>query len=119
MNDEADIIDKIPLSLFGAKEKLVWWLAKNSFSVKSTYFLEMQNYNLNQGESSNHDTKEQFWKAIWSLNIQGVVKHFIWKACYDSLLTRSNLSYRKITNQVICPICEHDVESLTHVLWEC
>lgn len=36
--DEAVAIHHIPLSFFGASDKLTWWLAKNGmFSVKSAY----------------------------------------------------------------------------------
>lgn len=59
--DEAETIYKISLCLFGALDKLIWWPAKkNAFSVKFAYFLEMKDRTLNQGESSNQDTKEKF-----------------------------------------------------------
>lgn len=41
--EEAKTIYKLPLSLFGVEDRLVWWLAKKgSFSVKLAYFLELQ-----------------------------------------------------------------------------
>lgn len=45
--------------------------------------------------------------------------HFIWKVCYDILPTRLNLVKRKFSDQVMCPICNIENESLIHILCEC
>lgn len=42
----------------------------------------------------------------------------MWRACYDAFLTRVNLVKRKVSDQVLCPICELEEKSLTHTLWE-
>lgn len=47
------IICKIPLSLYGANDKILWWPTRNGFfSVKSTYFLKMNRNKMYEGESS-------------------------------------------------------------------
>lgn len=63
--NESDTILKIPLSLCGVEDKIVWWPVKNGFfSLKSAYFLEMQNRVLTQGEPSNQGIEENFWRAL-------------------------------------------------------
>lgn len=64
-------------------------------------------------------TNEQIWKALWKIKVQGAVKHFMWRACHDTLSKRLNLFKRNIIDQSVYPICEQGQESLTHTLWEC
>lgn len=120
IREEADTIYKIPISILGATNKLICWPTHNwVFLVKSTYYLETQRTKSNHGEPSHQYQKESIWKAIWRLNVQGVVKYFIWRAYHDSLPMRANLVKGKITTLEACPICEQEAKTLTHVLWEC
>lgn len=47
------------------------------------------------------------------------VKYFICKACLNSLPTRQNLVEQKIGDLDKCPICEKEINSTLHILWEC
>ena len=40
---------------------------------------------------SNSDEKKIFWTGLWKLKVPGKVRHFMWKACSDSLPTRQNV----------------------------
>lgn len=65
MSEEAKTTRSIPLSRFGAREKLTWWLAKNdNVLVKSTYYLELNKVKTYGEEPTNRRTDEQIWKAI-------------------------------------------------------
>lgn len=57
--------------------------------------------------------------SIWKLMIPNSVKMFVWRTCKNILLTMQNLKRRKITDQLLCPICFYHDESVGHVLWEC
>lgn len=108
------------MSICGVSDKLVWWPAKNGFFlVKSAYYLEMQERDSTQGEPSNQTNDKVFWRAIWGLNIKGVVKNFLWRACHNSLPSKLNLFKRKILTSSTCPTCNFEEESITHTLWEC
>lgn len=63
--------------------------------------------------------KEGVWKSIWRLRVPGVVKTFLWKAISNYLPTRKTLYERKISNNPLCPICEKEVETVSHTLWSC
>lgn len=40
---EVELILSLPISIYGARDKLTWWPARNEiFLVKSAYFLENQ-----------------------------------------------------------------------------
>ncbi|XP_035551149.1 uncharacterized protein LOC118349712 [Juglans regia] len=77
--EEAKVICAIPVSRFGSADKLIWGPSKNGkFSVKSAYFVEQKKY----VESGPSHVKEEvdIWKRIWSLDVPGVAKHFMWRA---------------------------------------
>jgi hypothetical protein len=46
-------------------------------------------------------------------------KNFMWRACHNLLLTRDNLVRRKIVDDLKCPICGLDAETMFHILWAC
>lgn len=43
----------------------------------------------------------------------------IWRACLDSLPTRSNLCKRRVTSEDLSVVCGGQVESVEHVLRDC
>ncbi|KAG6640000.1 hypothetical protein CIPAW_10G141100 [Carya illinoinensis] len=49
----------------------------------------------------------------------GNVQYFIWRACHESLPTKSNLVLRKVVEDPLCPICQRDKETTIHALWTC
>ena len=53
------------------------------------------------------------------MKIPGKIKHFLWRACTDSLPTKLNLWRRKITTGPECEACNSNPENTLHVLWDC
>lgn len=54
-------ICNLPLSLFGARDKITWWLVGNEiFSIKSAYALEIDRERKVLSETSNPKSKEVF-----------------------------------------------------------
>jgi hypothetical protein len=43
----------------------------------------------------------------------------MWKACHDILPTQEILMKRKIISDPLCPIYGLEVETVSHILWEC
>lgn len=98
-----------------AVDKLSLWLTRNGlFSINSAYALDLNRIRQVQRESSNSKAKEEFWKSLWRLNIQGATKKFMWRMCHDILSTKMNLVKMKISDQVKCLICNLE-EELSHM----
>ena len=53
------------------------------------------------------------------LHTPNKVKHFIWRACNNSLPTLDNLFCRQIVSFVCCNICNAHPEDILHVVWGC
>jgi len=89
------------------------------YYVKLGYKLlyELHNLDLNRPQVSN--SQKGFWKNIWKLKVPGKVRHFLWKACTNSLPTKENLLKRKILHESGCSRCSGDSESVVHTLWSC
>lgn len=47
-------------------------------------------------------TSDPVWKTLWSLQISGAFKLFLWKCLHDILPCRANLHHRHI---LLFPIC--------------
>lgn len=87
--------------------------------MKSAYYLENSNNKLAQGETSSNESESNFWQLIWHLNVPSTVKHFLWRDCNDILLTRLNLTKRKVIDGDVGPICKREMESSIHIIWPC
>jgi hypothetical protein len=100
-----------------------WLLAhssrKTSFTVKSAYFLEKSYRTRATGECSRAKANWDFWKSIWSSQVQPTVKHFVWKVCNNLLPTKENLFIKNIVPDPFCPLCQMEEESAGHILWRC
>jgi hypothetical protein len=59
------------------------------------------------------------WKAIWDMKVPNSVKLFTWRACQNILLTRVNLSQRKVVDDCSCPCCGSEEETTIHAVWSC
>lgn len=104
---DVEAIPKIPLSLPGCADRLVWRGTSNGcLLVKITYHLQKQLMNLSVRESSMKGHCEVFWKRLWSLQvITNVVKIFLWHACVDALPTKMNLYKKHVITDPLCPFC--------------
>ncbi len=117
----AEKIKQMHLGNLNSSDQLSWKETKTGdFSVNSAYQLEIRRTTAQvKGEVSDPEGRSRFWRKLWRLNIPGKVKHFIWRACNESLPTRQNLCRRKILEDQRCAICSGISETTTHILWEC
>lgn len=44
---------------------------------------------------------------------------FVWQAYHDAILTNENRFKRQITQQANCDLCNDEIESTLHALWDC
>jgi hypothetical protein len=119
LEDEAKMIRSMPLSPFPVEDRLIWRGTRNGvFSVRSAYFLEMENLISQRGSSSSPE-KRMEWKECWNLNVPNVTKHFLWKALQNLLPTRENLAKKGVLRDTSCPICGLEEETVLHIIWSC
>ena len=55
---------------------------------------------------------------VWKLKVPGRIKHFLQKACANSLPTKVNLMKRKILTDPI-QLCGRFLENTKHAFWDC
>jgi hypothetical protein len=119
LEDEAKIINSIPLSPLPVEDRIIWRGTKNgNFSVRSAYFLEVEKNEAQRGETS-RPVEGIMWKECWNMKVPNVVKLFLWKALHNLLPTRVNLAKKGVTTDKLCPICAMEEETVMHVLWSC
>ena len=116
----AKLIKSLPLCSISQLDMLIWLKEKTRiYSVKSGYKLlcEWQNEELNQPQIP--DTEKCFLRRIWKIKVLGKIKHFLWKACSNSLSTKENLMKRKFLQDSMCQHCLNGSEDVVHSLWSC
>ncbi|CAN1800039.1 Putative ribonuclease H protein At1g65750 [Linum perenne] len=105
------VIGMQPPNSSSGVDRLVWGLEdKGIFSIRTAY-LHLKD--INTGD-------EGFdWRLAWRWRGPNRIKHFIWLACHDRILTNEERHRRHLTNQVVCPRCSIHSESLSHVIRDC
>jgi hypothetical protein len=118
--EEVEVIQSIPINNTNQEDTLIWKeTGTGLFSVNSAYHLQKSIVMDQMAEGSSCNQVSDIWRYIWSLNIPNGDKNFFWRPCNDSLLTRDYLCRRKVINDPRCPICENEVETTFHILWQC
>ena len=118
--EERVSIQSLPISATNQADLQIWRGIKNGvFWVRSTYHI-LKASELEQGAGgSSCRHKSSIWKSIWQLQIPNAEKHFLWLACHEILPTRDNICKRKVLSDPSCPICERELETTFHALWQC
>ena len=60
---------------------------------------------LSQSSSSNSEASKSLWNKIWKLHVPNRVRHFLWRACSESLPTKRNLHIRHVAPTSECNLC--------------
>nr|POE85851.1 hypothetical protein CFP56_18200 [Quercus suber] len=87
--------------------------------MKSGYRALCDEARRKEASSSNAGLVAGFWTKIWKLGVPGKVKHFLWRACTNSLPTKLNLVKRKIMNKAVYHLCGQTDKDTLHALWGC
>ena len=116
---DAEAILKIPISARAPPDKLIWHATRDgNFSVRSGYHLLLQDCLASNPGCSSHEP-DPLWKSIWAARVPAKVKTFLWRACHDSLPTKSGLYRRKVVPHPYCENCSNQMEDEIHALWSC
>ena len=118
---EANTILNIPLSYNLPEDKIIWIGNKRGeFTVKSAYYIALKVVDsVEVAECFNGDLRTPLWRKLWHLKVPAKIHIFAWKTCMNALPTKLNLYKRGINTSVICPICDHGVETILHSLVFC
>ncbi|KAM6577500.1 hypothetical protein CsatB_029337 [Cannabis sativa] len=63
--------------------------------------------------------KVKYSRAIWNKLIIPKHRFILWQACNVQLLTRDHLSKFLFIPSILCPVCENDIETHTHLFFDC
>ncbi|CAN1730820.1 Putative ribonuclease H protein At1g65750 [Linum perenne] len=111
MNIALQVIGMTPPRNNIGQDSFIWGLEPNGkFTVRSAYQLLTD---------SSSVLMDPIWNRIWRWNGPNKIKHFLWLATHNRLLTNEERSRRHLTNQVACSRCSLQTESLSHVLLDC
>lgn len=108
---------KIPLlrhNFSQVQDKIKWTHHySGNYSVKSSYATLV-----NTSETFVSDIS---WKKLWKLKIQDCLKLLIWKVARNILPTKSlfKTAINHNADQILCPLCETQVETLHHLFFNC
>ena len=117
---DAEAILKIPLSGRAQEDKLFWFSTQDEkYTVRSGYKLLLKEARASQPEYSKQWDPDPLWKKIWGARVPAKIKSFLWRACHDSLPTKSGLFHRKVVLSPLCELCREHQEDGLHALWAC
>ncbi|KAK9287687.1 hypothetical protein L1049_016125 [Liquidambar formosana] len=106
---------KLPLSPTRITDKYIWTPNKSgTFSVKSAYLFDNAARLSLAGPYSNKD-----WNRLWNAKIHERFKVLLWRMSWNILPVRSVLNGRFPINDLSCPLCGAEVETLKHNVLEC
>lgn len=119
---DRDWILQVPVGLPTSRDRYVWCHSKTgNFTVRSCYHMILsakirEDSRLN---GSNSGERRLNWKGLWSLHLPSKVKVFLWRACTDIIPVRAELVRRHIASNPYCFFCETQVETSSHLFFEC
>ncbi|CAN0847950.1 Putative ribonuclease H protein At1g65750 [Linum grandiflorum] len=92
-------------------DSMVWGLeTSGKFTIRSAYLLL---------KDLKEEVPDSRWKHVWQWQGPNKIRHFLWLASHDRLLTNEECGRRHLTTQVLCSFCSSHVESCVHVLRDC
>ncbi|KAK6162001.1 hypothetical protein DH2020_001842 [Rehmannia glutinosa] len=117
---DAERIMSIHISSRLPPDKRIWLHTKSGlFTVRSAYYWSKNKADEQCTKNASSSCKNTAWKQMWKLRIIPKVKHFLWRACNESLPTKNGLARRGLQIDTVCELCGEANESTTHLFLEC
>ncbi|CAN0899546.1 Putative ribonuclease H protein At1g65750 [Linum grandiflorum] len=92
-------------------DSIVWGLEPSGkFTIRSAYLLLID---------LPKEAPDQRWKGIWNWQGPNKIRHFIWLASHNRLLTNEERGRCHLTNKVFCSLCSNQTESCIYILRDC
>ncbi|CAN0866718.1 Putative ribonuclease H protein At1g65750 [Linum grandiflorum] len=90
---------------------MIWGLeSSRKFTIRSAYLLI---------KDLEDEPEVSRWKSVRRWQGPNKIRHFLWLASHNRLLTNEERGRHHLTNQVICSFCSCNTESCIHVLRDC
>ena len=115
-------IMKIPLPKTNVGgDKLLWKHSKSGdFEVKTAYRLLLKDCLASSIDSHRVNLVEsKIWALIWKIKLPQKIWTFIWILLHDCLPTLQLLKIRGISDDKLCPMCNYEEESASHLFLLC
>lgn len=91
------------------EDQITWtWTASGTYSAKSAYAMQFE------GTNSSACAAE-----IWKPWAPSKCKFFLWLLLQNRIWTADRLLQRGWPNDYFCPLCERNLETVTHMIIEC
>ncbi|KAL0001429.1 hypothetical protein SO802_015210 [Lithocarpus litseifolius] len=115
---QASKILQISLSRTDAVQDKLCWKYSNEghYEVKSAYQILVKDNSVTQGPTLQ---QKGAWNQIWSVKVPLKLNIFVWKLMRDRLQTMLSLFNRGISSLNLCPLCNEESESTTHLFLLC
>ena len=95
-------------------DKLLWRFSKNGdYQVKKAYELLTRDASIH---SRYLQANMGWWRTFWKIKVPLKISTFIWKLLHNCLPTLLNLHTRGISSTKLCPLCNEEEESHTHLV---
>ncbi|XP_073362839.1 uncharacterized protein [Aegilops tauschii subsp. strangulata] len=123
---DVDVIMSIPLSFRVQQDFWAWHYDKRGvFSVRSAYKMisgikhQREEWLEHRASNSNKEAEKKAWSQIWKVKIPSKVRVFVWRLAQMSLPTGTVRHSRKMATSPSCSICNEEVDSWRHSLFDC
>ncbi|KAA3474146.1 reverse transcriptase [Gossypium australe] len=119
--DQARRILSIPLARPDVEDVLVWRYDNTGiYTVKSGYrVLIASRPQLTSNNMEDDGKYKNFYKQLWELQIPSKIKIHLWRLIRNYVPHLCNLKKRRLTLEVVCPLCKAAPEDSDHLLWSC
>lgn len=111
-NISVKAILKIIIPSSPCQDKLYWVKEHiGTFSVKSAYKINQEHKTV-----INHGVN---WSELWKLKMHERLKILIWWIGSNTIQTKHYLEVRLGSSDRLCPLCNEDVETNSHLFFHC
>ncbi|KAH1056339.1 hypothetical protein J1N35_034404 [Gossypium stocksii] len=107
----------IPLACWSMQDTLVWkFEASGNYTVKSGY--RVLSTEQLQTSSYSEEKYRAFYKVLWELQIPAKIKILVWRLFNNYVPHFVNLFQRRLSTDVVCPLCKEGLEDTDHLIWK-
>ncbi|XP_060972201.1 uncharacterized protein LOC133038159 [Cannabis sativa] len=111
---DINLIVSIPIQI---TEPDIWYWKKENlghYSVKSAYAIIQEGK-----QQSATPVLTGYWRKCWNLKVPPKVKNFLWQASTSCLPTKTQLQTKHVAVNALCPFCNVENETISHILVTC
>lgn len=117
---EVEAILSIPVVQTSIDDSYLWHYNKHGkYSVKSGYWVFMNQRRRDEGVTSLSADVTQYWRHLWKLKVPPKMSHFLWRCSMGFIPCKEALLVKRIVDNDECFRCSQGRESPLHATWSC